>query len=116
MKTGSITDPVFGELVKTAWLILAGILVMYQSVRPRWIEGMDEEQIAESLPDLKEPRELLEIIHLQHVCVGPAEENDPTSVKVCLTFGWEDEHGIGVRWRNGQIEEVGDGDTAEYWR
>ncbi len=101
---------------QTAWMILAGILVMYRSNRHLWIDGLDEEEIAQDWPDLEAPQELLEIITLQNVCVGPAEDDDSASVKVCLTFGWEDEHGIGVRWRNGQVEEVGDGDTADYWR
>jgi hypothetical protein len=98
-----------------AWQVLGGILSMYQRVWPDWTEGLDEEEIAQDWPQLKEPKQMLDMIQMEQVCVGPANEEDPASVKIGLTFGWQDEHGIGVRWRNGQIEAVGNGDTAD-WR
>lgn len=98
---------------QTAWLVLAAILHWYQRIRPDWISAMngDPDEIAAAFPVIDSPEGLLEIIQLQGVTVWPAPD-DEKSVAIGLTFCWENEHGIGVRWRNGQIEAVGDAEAA----
>ena len=49
-------------------------------------------------------------MELNTVTVQREEEGADAPPVITLLFSWEDEHGIGVRWRDGHIEDVGDGD------
>jgi hypothetical protein len=121
----------------TGRLVLSAMLEWYQGIRPQWIKHMngDRERIDATMPDIRSPEGLLEIIQLQSVLVlaaptpeetaGPRKVKSPFAAKgrkkaktitippkkpgvaIILSFCWEDEHGLGVRWRNGQVEKVG---------
>ena len=98
----------------TAQLALEAILKWYGKIRPMYIEGMDDpEEIAAYFPVVESPEGLLEIIQLQTVNVWMKPDDTTKSVAIGLFFRWEDEHGLGVRWRDGQIEAVGDASEAE---
>lgn len=125
----------------TAQQVLSAIFAWYQENRPKWVRpSRKKDPDTESVfPILKSPEGLLEMIQLQSVAVLPCEEHRPASgpremmmtvgpkagkkiigppvkerpagVPIILSFHWEDEHGLAVRWRNGKVEEVGDWDS-----
>jgi hypothetical protein len=123
----------------TARLVLSAIFDWYKGIRPDWAgqwQGSKAE-LAAKLPVVKRPEELLEFIQLQsvHVLEAPAAEETAgprtseirfgpnagkkftvpprkPGVAIALAFAWEDEHGLGVRWRNGVVEKVGDHESA----
>jgi hypothetical protein len=110
----------------TARQILSAIFNWYRETGYEWIE---------EAPSAKSPEGLLEIIQLQSVDVmgyfpgreatGPREMTMtfgpkagkkiklpplpavPPGVAIIVNFHWDNEHGVGVRWRNGEIEAVG---------
>jgi hypothetical protein len=126
----------------TAQQVLSAIFDWYRKVRPKWVKNMggNRKSVESVMPNLKSPEGLLEIIQLQSVCVmeasshreatGPREltilvgpkagqkitlpplEEREAGVAIVLSFHWEDEHGLGVRWRNGKIEKIGDWESA----
>jgi hypothetical protein len=98
---------------RTAEVVLAGILKWYREIRPGCVKAMrrDPEEIAATMPDVKSPQELLEIIQLQSAIVWP-QPPDGRPAAIGLSFCWEDEHGLGVLWRDGRIENVGDWESA----
>ena len=103
------------NLPQNAWLTLAVILNWYQQIRPNWVEQMTTEDAAQQeaiMPVIEAPEGLLDIIQLQTltVCEKPDDDRPPAIV---LSFHWFDEHGIGVRWRGGQVEEVGTWDDMD---
>jgi hypothetical protein len=108
----------------TAGQVLAAVLDWYQGVRPDYVENMNGSpaEIAATMPDLRSPEGLLEIIQLQSVRVLAPSDPDETdagaagggaAVPIVLSFAWEDEHGLAVRWRDGNVEQVGDSDSIE---
>jgi hypothetical protein len=99
---------------QTARLVLAAILHWYQRNLLKWVSNLraGPDKTAAIFPVIDSPEGLLEIIQLQGITVWPESEEDDKPVAIGLKFYWEDEHGIGVRWRNGQIEAVGDSHTA----
>jgi hypothetical protein len=123
----------------TARQVLSAILEWYRDIRPNWVEQMNgnPDSIDAVMPDVRSPEELLEIIQLQSVTVLPAPDPAETAgpieytlpfgpdagkklsrpakkpgVAIVLSFHWEDEHGLGVRWRDGAVEAVGDWESA----
>jgi hypothetical protein len=122
-----------------AHLVFSAILLWYRRIRPNWVEQMNgsQESIESVVPDVRSPEGLLEIVELQSVTIMPEASVEESAgllqievpfgpkagkqitlpakkpgVAIFLSFHWEDEHGLGVRWRDGQIEKVGDWESA----
>jgi hypothetical protein len=123
----------------TARQVLEAILKWYQEWRSEPVKESDGDQdgVDHNWPNACAPEDLLELFQLQSIAVlaaptpeetaGPRQVPFPFGPKkgtmitippkkpgvvIALFFHWEDEHGLAVRWRNGQIEKVGDWDSA----
>jgi len=94
--------------------ILEAVFRWYVEIQPDFIANMNgtREELLATLPELNSPEGLLDIMELNTVTVQREEEGDDAPPVITLWFSWEDEHGIGVRWRDGHIEDVGDGDIC----
>lgn len=98
--------------------VLAAMLTYYQKARKAYVKGLDpddedDQETLATFPELASPRGLLEIVTLQGVSVWstPSKRRNK-GVAIGLNFAWEDEHGLGVRWRDGRVEAVGDHEAA----
>lgn len=64
-------------------------------------------------PEVKDPNQLLEVMELGYIAVD-YPKSGKQAVPIGLIFNWEDEHGVGVVVRDGEIEEVGYADIAMF--
>ena len=95
--------------------LLSALFDWYLENRAGWVAEMrgSPDSINATLPAIDSPEGLLEVIQLSSVTVHP-EPDDGRPAWIGFQFGWHNEHGIGIRWRNGAVEAIGDYDTAEY--
>ena len=97
---------------RTGEQVYRAIFVHWNSIRDEFVEGMDEEEADATLPLLTSLDGVNELFELQDVTVQSEREAGGQTPAIILVFAWEDEHGMGVRWREGKVEYVGDPDTA----
>jgi hypothetical protein len=75
-------------------------------------EGADEATIEEHLPKEMDREKLLTLIAPAEICIFPEELCDDGSFGFTLDCTWDDEHGLGVNFRNWKITDVGGMDVA----
>jgi Domain of unknown function (DUF6985) len=98
---------------RTADQILAAILDYYRSVFESYREAYGDSEEAERLvPQTDSVEGLRDLITFQSMTIDPPDDDDgqPSQIKLGFACSWEQEHGLGVRWRDGKIEEVGTAD------
>ena len=102
---------------RTAKVLLEGILKGYRKITAGWRVDLDDDDEADrTMPKLKSPDGLRELITFQGVTVYPEEKSrgkvKPVAIGLSFDCSWDEEHGLGVRWRDGKVEAVGGADEA----
>jgi hypothetical protein len=101
---------------RTADLVLNAILAYYKDVYPSYRESFqgdgDNDEFDAIMPKATSVDDLRELITFTRVLVQPDDGDEPVALGLNFHCSWEEEHGLGVRWRNGKVEEVGYADVA----
>jgi hypothetical protein len=85
----------------------------YADYKDGWeMEGADEATIEEYLPKEMDREKLLTLITPADICIFPEESCDDGSFGFTLDCTWDDEHGLGINFRNWKITDVGGMDVA----
>jgi hypothetical protein len=105
------------EPERTTKVLLEGILKGYRKLIASWREDLDDdEETDRTMPRLKSPDGLRELITFQGITVYPEEKSrgkvKPVAIGLSFDCSWDEEHGLGVRWRDGKVEAVGGADEA----
>ena len=98
---------------RTADVVLGGILDWYRENFEILRQGLSKKVAARLIPRAKSTDDLRHLITFQGLSVF-APGGGKESVVFGLTFdcSWDPEHGLGVRWRDGKVEAVGQADAA----
>ena len=96
---------------RAAKQIIDAIFAYYKEHYRSWKKYFKGKEGKELLPEPTSPDVLRERLTFQSMLIYPPGEGS-----IALGFGfdcsWEQEHGLGVRWRDGKVEEVGYADVA----
>jgi hypothetical protein len=97
---------------RSARQILEAILEYYRKnwdAYHKYLKGENEEL----MPKGTSMDVLRERITLQGMLIlPPGKEGEPIALGFSFDSSWEQEHGLGVRWRDGKVEEVGYADVS----
>jgi hypothetical protein len=93
--------------------VLGAIFDYYQGVAAAYREAFDDQATAELLaPRIDSVEGLRPLMHLQGVKVYTSPASGAIALGLGFHCSWEQEHGLGVRWRAGDVEEVGCGEVS----
>jgi hypothetical protein len=85
----------------------------YSDYKDGWeMEGADEATIEEHLPKEMDKEKLIKLITPAEICIFPENSCDDGNFGFALDCTWDDEHGLGVSFRNWKITDVGGVDVA----
>jgi len=94
---------------RTAGVVLDAILAYYRQVFDVYHEGYaDEDEVNRLMPTIESTEGLRDLITFQTMMIStPLDEAESAFVGLGFACSWDEEHGLYVRWRDGQVEEVG---------
>lgn len=96
---------------RSADQVLMAIFNYYNQFFDKYHEAWEDEDDANLLmPRIESVDDLRPLMTFQTLRIFRAEETGELSVGLGFHCSWEQEHGLGVRWRDGKVEDVG---TAE---
>jgi hypothetical protein len=91
--------------------VLAAIANVMRDMRDDYTDGWDDRQKALMYPPIERDEDALNVVTFG----GPSviASDDGNSAGIVFTFYWDNEHPLGVCWRNGLVIYEGDADSAE---
>ena len=91
-------------------LVLKAIADHFREIRDDYVEGWDEREAQLKMPPVVKDENVLHSVTFGGVTIPRAEVWDVPGL--AFTFYWDNEHPLGVTWRNGEILYTGDDETA----
>ncbi|MEL7237530.1 MAG: hypothetical protein AAGK78_01605, partial [Planctomycetota bacterium] len=90
------------------------IAQVVRDLRPEYIDGMDEESVAAEFPPIDDNVDVLRWVRLAGLTI-PGESRESTEpLGIAFAFYWDNEHPLGVTWREGDIVYKGDSEAADW--
>jgi hypothetical protein len=107
---------VFADFMKqqdaNASIIIQALFAHYEqtaSARRKEYRGSNRDA---AVPALKDAKGLQDLTELSEVNVFPQEGSNPIAIGLVFRGSWTGPKGVGLRWRDGKVEQIKDADVA----
>ncbi|MDQ8201338.1 hypothetical protein QEH56_24475 [Pelagicoccus enzymogenes] len=84
----------------------------YPEIKKKYSRWMDEEEIDEYLPEVKNKEELIRLISEPSIKVHQIQGKGAPFIGVQANCTWDDEHALGVLMHGSEVLEIGGADTS----
>lgn len=96
-------DQIFQTILHSAFAYYTRMRPQYAKAGPEWIKNM---------PELSEPTQLIEMIHLSSITVTWPYDENPVQIGIQFGCVWDREHGFGVVVEEDKVIDLGGADCA----
>lgn len=113
----SLVNEIIDQEKEWGLKIIEALLIYYNKTysdfKRGWeMGGADEKLIEKVLPKEIDTEKLLQLVEPSQLCIRPEENHDKGSFGLALGCDWDEEHGIGVVFKNWKVIDVGGMDVA----
>lgn len=113
----SLVNEIIDKEKKWGPKVIEAIIIYYKKTysdyKNGWeMGGADAKTIEKVLPKEIDKEKLLPLIELSEICIAPEQNCESGSFGFALGCDWDEEHGLGIAFKNWKVIDVGGTDVA----